>query len=262
MGCRGHSHSYPLGITDAARKTEKLVKWEAKLFPKEMVMETITLREVALRLAKIKSPATSKIDDGQLLSLLRSGDLKAGFEFPGATKRWVPIEGNYWVTVDSQKLRSIRSDEDYTYKVRLSDFAQGYSRLVLSDSSHETLKDEFPVALAAAPRRYEVVVQSEEWKKYLVSHDLKEPPFDLPKPKGKGGRNPLAGWNHLAVIIPAYLLAHHSKTRQPPNYEVAADQIYDIALKKGIDPATVPQPGALKDVISNVYKEKESILNI
>jgi hypothetical protein len=84
-----------------------------------MVMETITLREVALRLAKIKSPATSKIDDGRLLSLLRSGDLKAGFEFPGATKRWVSIECNYWVTVDSQKFRSIRSDEDYTYKVRL-----------------------------------------------------------------------------------------------------------------------------------------------
>lgn len=225
-------------------------------------METIALREVALRLAKIKQPATKKIDDGQLLSLLRSDDLRAGFEFPGATKRWVPIERDYWLTVDSAKFRSIRSDEDYTFKVRLSEFAESYSRLVLDNSPSKSLKDEFRVALAAASRSYEVVVQSEEWKKYLVSHNLKEPPFDLPKPKGKGGRNPLAAWNHLAVIIPAYLLAHHSKTQQPPNYEVAADQIYDIALKKGIDPATVPQPGALKDVISNVYKEKESILNI
>lgn len=224
-------------------------------------METITLREVALRLAKIKQPTTRRIDDGQLLSLLRSGDLKAGFEFPGATKRWVPIERDYWLAVDSAKFRSIRSDEDYTFKVRLREFAEGYSQLVFDDSPSESLKDEFRVALAAASRSYEVVLQAEEWKKYLGNHNLNEPPFDAPPSKGKGGRTPLAAWRRLSVIIPAYLLAHHEKTHQPPNHAEAARQIREIAInKERIDAKSVPAQDTIEDVIGDIYRRTESIL--
>ena len=221
-------------------------------------METITLREAALRLAKIKQPGTKKIDDGQLLSLLRAGDLRAGFEFLGATRRWIPIDQNYWVTVDSAEFRSIRSDGGYTFKVRLRDFAKAYLQLIPDDPS--SLKREFQIALAAAATKYEVVVQAKEWKKYLSDHDLKEPAFDTPPSKGKGGRNPLVAWNRLSVIIPAYLLAHHSQREQSPNHEEAAAQIYRIAIDSGIDAASVPKPGSLKDVISEIYKEKQDIL--
>jgi hypothetical protein len=40
---------------------------------------TMTLREVALRLARLPGSLAGKIDDGKLLSLLKSGELKAGF---------------------------------------------------------------------------------------------------------------------------------------------------------------------------------------
>jgi hypothetical protein len=45
---------------------------------------TMTLREVALRLARLPGSLAGKIDDGKLLSLLKSGELKAGFFFPRA----------------------------------------------------------------------------------------------------------------------------------------------------------------------------------
>lgn len=223
-------------------------------------METITLREVALRLAKIKQPTTRKIDSGQLLSLLKSGDLKAGFEFPGVTKRWVAIEPNYWLTIDSDKFRSIRSDGGYTFKVGLRDFADTYLRLVLNDSSNESLKAEFRVVLGQASRKYEVVVQAEEWKKYLDNHGLNEPPFDTP-PKGKGGRNPKAAWRQLSVTIPAYLLAHHDKTHEPPNHETAAGEIHQITMSTyTIDANSLPAPGTIKDVIGEIYQRKIYIL--
>jgi hypothetical protein len=63
------------------------------------------------------------------------------------------------------------------------------------------------------------------------------------------------------VIIPAYLLAHHSKNEQPPSYKFAADEIYEIAnIKEGIDAASLPKPDRLKDVISEVYRAKQDIL--
>jgi hypothetical protein len=224
---------------------------------KELGMETIPLREAALRLAKIRQPGTTKIDDGQLLSLLRAGDLRAGFEFLGATRRWIPIDRNYWVTVDSAKFRSIRSDGGYTFKVRLRDFAEIYSGLVLNDSS--SLKDELPIALAAASQSYEVVIQADEWKEYLSSHDLDNPPFDAPRAKGKGGRPALASWRPLCVIISAYLLEYHKTILQQPNHQTAADEIWRIAARK-IDAVSLPARDTIEDVIGEIYRKTQDIL--
>jgi hypothetical protein len=222
-------------------------------------MGTISLREVALRLARIKEPTTKRIDHGWLLSLLREGDLRAGFEYPGFVRRWIPIQPTYWLNIDSGKFRSIRSDGEYTFKVRPRDFAEDYLNLVPSTPS-ESLKEEFRVFLEGVSRKFEVVIQDEEWKRFLVAHKMQEPTFDTPKVKGRGGRYPMAAWDKLAVIIPAYLLAHHSEKNQPPNYRTAAEQIYEMIVTSGIDKASVPKPDRLKDVISEVYRKKESIL--
>jgi hypothetical protein len=44
---------------------------------------TLTLREAALRIAKISGSRSDKIEDSKLLGLLVAGHLKAGFHCPG-----------------------------------------------------------------------------------------------------------------------------------------------------------------------------------
>jgi hypothetical protein len=229
-------------------------------------METITLRDVALRLAKLKQPTTKAIADTQLLSLLKSGELRAGFDFPGCTKRWVSIPSDYGLKIDSRRFRSIRKDEGATFKVSIRDFADKYSQLVFDDveeqnvptsSSNLSLKDEFRIALAAASRKYEVVVRTSECEEY----EKRQPAVIEPVVKGKGGRHPLTAWHELSVIIPAYLLAHHDERHQPPVYKDAGDEIYRIAREKDrIDANSLPKPDTLKDVISQIYRRKEDIL--
>jgi hypothetical protein len=229
-------------------------------------METITLRDVAIRLGKIKQPTTKAIADTQLLSLLKSGELKAGFDFPGRTKHWISIQPDYWLKIDSSKFRSIRRNEGATFKVSIRDFADEYSQLIFAESeiqnrataSNVSLKDEFRIGLQAAARKYEVVVQAGEWEDYLKRHQLREPV--LIAQKGKGGRNPKAAWRELAEIIPAYLLACQAERLQPPRYETAADEIFKIAIDKGIDANSLPQPSTLKDVISRIFEMKTDVL--
>jgi hypothetical protein len=102
--------------------------------------------------------------------------------------------------------------------------------------------------------RSEVVIQASECEEYLRRHKFTEPAFFEPPAKGKGGRHPKAAWRDLSVIISAYLLAHHAERHQPPAYDAAAEQIYKIATNKGIDANSLPQPGTLKNVISEIFK--------
>src|SRR5271165_2703113 len=54
-------------------------------------------------LRKPGKPAVSK-----LLGLLKTGELKAGFEFPGTKVCWIPIPTSYWTGVSSHKFGSLR----------------------------------------------------------------------------------------------------------------------------------------------------------
>jgi hypothetical protein len=226
-------------------------------------METITLRELALRLEKIERPKSKAIADGKLLGLLKAGELKAGFHFRGRTVRWVPIEPDYWRTVSSSRFRSIRREGGRVYKVNISPFANTYIESLTEikeqknkDSQIELL-DEFKATLSAASRKYEVVVNVEEWERYLRTHSLAEPSGAI----GRGGRHPLAAWRKLVPIIPAYLLAYQEKYHQPVNYEQAGKQIHTYAKNKGrIDAASLPSPDTIKDVISEIYALKTTIL--
>jgi hypothetical protein len=231
-------------------------------------METITLRDVALKLAKIEEPTTRAIADTQLLSLLKSGELKAGFEFPGRTKHWVAIHPDYWLQIDSRRFRSIRKNQGATFKVSVRDFADEYLKLIFANfeienglkASNESLKDELRITLRAATQKYEVVMQARQWEDYRRRHNLPDPSFFVPAAKGKGGRHPLAAWRKLSVIIPAYLLAHHAERHQPPAHDTAAEEILQIAKGKGFDANSLPQPDTLSDVISQIYKMQNEVL--
>jgi hypothetical protein len=131
----------------------------------------ISLREVARRLPKVlKLP--NKTAASRLLSLLKSGDLEAGFQFPGKATRWIPISTNYWARIGTDKIRSlVRKSGDKkkpgTYKVRVSEFADQLVQAVAQElrqgladgetkASVDLMLEEFRGALSAASERYEV----------------------------------------------------------------------------------------------------------
>jgi hypothetical protein len=228
--------------------------------------ETISLRDVALRLAKIRQPTTNRIHEGRLLSLLRSGALTAGFEFPGPARRWISLDSNYWLTVDGEKFASIRSDGARTYKIKITDCAEAFSKAVFgnkrTESSAALSKEELARVLMSASARFEVVIQAQELQRYLDSEGIKENPFDwAPTTSRGGGTPPKQAWNKLAVIIPACLLAHHEKHPERPKFEPAAMEIIAIAAEHGVSPQSLPAKSTLEDTLSKIYTEKERILN-
>src|SRR5262249_7908 len=97
----------------------------------EHVDGDITLRELALRLEKIRCPKSKAIADGRLLSLLKAGELKAGFHFPARTVRWIPIEPDYWRTVSSNRFRSIRREGGRAFTLSIGPFANTYVEVLI-----------------------------------------------------------------------------------------------------------------------------------
>lgn len=221
-------------------------------------MRTFTLREVALALAKAKNPRSTGIADGDLLRLLRSGDLSAGFVFPGLRPYWIAIGPDYWSGVTAARFRSIRKDEGGTFLVDISRFVDVLWNHVRADLEAKTAKQPadfrgqtFKRALLAALDQYEVVIEEAEWEQYKSRNDLNEP-----QPASKRGRHPLEGWRHLAILIPAFILANN--LNRSPKFESAANQLLDLARKQWPN-VQFPSAHTLADVLANIDKEAESI---
>jgi hypothetical protein len=224
--------------------------------------QTIPLREVALRLARLPKSGTGRIADGKLLGLLQAGDLKAGFHFPRKLASWIPISRTYWARVSSDKFRSIRRSEKYklsgTFKVRLSDVADEYvevTRLEIDQrGSTDNIWHEIKETLAAASRRFEVLIREQDWDDYLKKHDLEEP---IRVGKSKGGRNPKEGWRELCVLMGAYIAKHHRTTKEAPKIEEASRHIHKIAEDENI--AGLPAWSTIKGVLTKIYSKADNI---
>jgi len=209
------------------------------------VRSTIPLRTIARRLPKVLN-RRGKTATGELLGLLRSGDLKAGFHFPGRVKRWISIPTSYWAGIGSDQFRTLHYEKGNihrpgTFKVRISQFAEEFVQTVsndlendLRDQKTETtdLLDELKRALFAASQRYEVAITEEAWTDFLQRNDLREP-TDL---KPRVGRNEKPSWRRLAVIIGAYLIKHREMTEEEIKNEEAAKKIHEIAKNEGTGP--------------------------
>jgi hypothetical protein len=95
----------------------------------------LPLRQVARLLGNIQRLPKSQADVFGLLRLLKAGELKAGFEFPGTKVFWIPIPTSYWTGIGSQKFRRLQYSTDDetktgTYQVRISDFVDQYIQVV------------------------------------------------------------------------------------------------------------------------------------
>jgi hypothetical protein len=224
-----------------------------------MKMSVISFREVARRLGELRKPRRI-IDPDKLLSLLKSGELNAGFEFPGQNiAPWIPIPQNYWLTVHMHKFHSLNFDsydsKSGTFTVRISEFSEE-----LTKSLTESIKDaskiaaELSYALANSNRPYEVVVTDKEWASYLERNDLRYPILESKK---AAGRHEKASWAHLSVIIGAYIVKHFRETKEPLRASKVASIIHQLAEDEEI--SDLPSTPTIEDHISNILKKANSL---
>ena len=93
----------------------------------------VSLRDVAIRLGQLRGLINEKPDETKLLSLLVSGELKASFYFPGLVWRWIEVPKEFWMSIGTERFRSIRirrgnKKKTGTFKVQIGEFADEYVR--------------------------------------------------------------------------------------------------------------------------------------
>jgi hypothetical protein len=214
-----------------------------------MTGPTLTLYAVARQLGSLQNPKRPKTADAELLGLLKSGALGAGFEFPGLVTRWVPIPATYWMKVGSDKFHRIRSHESRAYKVRLDSFANEYLEAIRNDERAATAcqrLDELTAALKVASRQYEVVIREQDWRDYKDRH--------IPPDQGKTGYPRGApqkrGWSHFFPIAAGYMMTLPGKSTQ--SHEAVAAAILQLASdEKCLD---LPGNETLIDKIAEAFR--------
>ena len=143
------------------------------------VEQTITLRDVARRLAPLRH-SRDKVASDELLDLLKSGEITAGFRFPGRAILWIKIPTHYWAPVTSNKFRVIRYSKKKKnsgiYPVSLGEFAEDIVNQVNEQFENKKTDalDAWKAVIEATIRTYEVEITEAEWANYLARHNLVE----------------------------------------------------------------------------------------
>ena len=173
-------------------------------------MATISLHDAGRQLATLLT-SREQVACGRLLSLLRSGQIKAGFQFPaGRTLSWITIPTHYWAKVSSDKFKMIRysktTSKSGALMVRLGAFPEEVVAQVNDALGHEEVaSDKWKAVLAATSHRYEVAIIEADW----IAYEKQNPPSEpAPKKESKLGRPP-KNWKEVCVIIGAYIIKHH-----------------------------------------------------
>jgi hypothetical protein len=214
----------------------------------------VSLREIAVRLGKLQRQPR-RLDTDRLLSLLQSGNLKAGFHYPAEPPVWIAIALQHWLGVSSPDLRSLGSSDDDgrpgTYEVRIGAFASEFVESLRPrlTSGTPTGWKEFEDALRTASRQYEVVVMEREWHAYLKLNNLEYPPSEH---RTLSGRPEKGSWRKLSVIIGAYLLKDMESTNKDLKIEAAAKIIHNRANEDGIQ--NLPSVATIRDCLSEIRK--------
>jgi hypothetical protein len=223
------------------------------------VEQTIPLRDIGRRLAPLRR-SRDKVASDELLSLLQTGEISAGFRFSGRTIFWIKIPAHYWTKVSSNKFRNIRysskKKNSGAFKVRLGEFADDI--VIQVNEQLETKKsdasNEWEAVLKATTRSYEVEITERVWADYLVRHNFTEPG---PEIKSKSGRNQKKGWRELSIIISAYIIKHYETTKEEIKLEESSKKIHEIAKAEKI--ISLPAASTIKDELSKIRAKAETL---
>jgi hypothetical protein len=195
---------------------------------------SISLHDAGVQLAQLLH-SKEKVASGKLLSLLKAGEIEAGFQFFGSTVWWIKIPTRYWATVSTDKFRVIRFTRKSTsgaFKIRLGEFADEIIAQISQQLECQSAptSEEWKALLKATTLQYEVEIIEREWANFLGSYAAQLP---LEKKSGSG-RYAKTGWRNLSVIIGAYILKHCKTTNEEIKIQEANENIYKIAKREGI----------------------------
>jgi hypothetical protein len=208
--------------------------------------ETISLREAARRMARIRNPKGSGIESGRLLSLLRSGELKAGFYFLGGTV-WIAIALAHWQEIDSNKFRIGRKPDDPksgTYQVKANEFAEEVAHALWNNEQTSQSREAVTAVIKETVKRYEVAVKTEDFELYLRLRGL-----DENKTTTNVGRPRKEGWRELCSYMAAYFAAHQrDRGAEPLKIDQAKTDIINIARDDAVH--DLPDETTIKEQIS------------
>jgi hypothetical protein len=216
----------------------------------------LSLRDVLKRLARIDRLPKKKTSVDKLLSLLRAGQIKAGFYFPASKLIWILIPQEYWVGLPKKRVQSLRySSEESgsgTYEVRITDFVDQYMDAVLQliDSAASDqgagVVGELKRALSSSQKRFEVAVRVQDWKDYLERNNIAEPAL-----RETRGRHQKEGWRDLASIIAAYMMTLEKRPKDSRDHDSIARMILQLAEGEKI--SDLPASDTLADLIAKTF---------
>ena len=226
-----------------------------------MPEETMTLRDAARRLARIRNPKGRGIESSKLLGLLRSGELKAGFYILDG-KAWIEIPLTHWATTPGNKFRRIgrirHEPKSGAYPVRANEFPDQVARTICKEievneralGQHENQPnlEAITAVVDAAAKSYEVTIKTKEFSDYLQRQGMEETITTA-----KGGRPEKEGWRGVCRYMAAYMAAHY---RDLPTAHLkikeSSDEIFRLANED--DVPDLPTADTIKEEVSKAIK--------
>jgi hypothetical protein len=218
--------------------------------------ETITLREAASRLARIRN--SKGIESSRLLNVLRSGQLRAGFYFLHGTE-WIEIPLWYWQAIGADRFRRLGRKEgdpkSGTYKIKANEIPEEVARVICKlvaqdekcSGEHQikTLQEALADVVGATAIEHEVTIKTRDFDAHLDSRGLQE---HIPAPKVGRGRK--EGWRELCSYMAAYFGAHYrDRPAEALKIEQAKVDIINLAKNRGV--SDLPVADTIKEQISN-----------
>jgi hypothetical protein len=215
-----------------------------------MPEETITLRESARRLARIRSPKGTKIESGKLLNVLRSGELKAGFYLLDGTV-WIEIPDAYWRGINTNKFAIGRKRGDSksgTYRVKANKFPNQvastlYNSQQTSERQSSPSRERLVAVIEETTKWYEVTIKTKDFLEYLQRKGLEE---------NKSTSNvgaPRKAWREVCSYMAAYFAAHQrDRGPEPLKIKQAKEDIHKFA--KDDDVKNLPAEDTIREEIS------------
>lgn len=219
-----------------------------------MAEETMILREVARRLAIIKNAKATGVDVDKLHSLLRLGELLAGFYLMGGTV-WIDVPVAHWEVISSAKMRKItrkpNEPKSGSYKLRASKFPDQVASVICKqvEAKEETPNQDLTksglvtAVIVAADKSYEVTIRTRTFLEYLERHGIQETITAI-----KPGR-PQMNWRGVCRYMVAYTVAHY---RDLPALQLKINELSaEIIRRAEVDGVTgLPAADTIKEELS------------
>lgn len=224
----------------------------------------LTLRDIAVRLGQIPQvDSYYSFAARELLTLLRTGELRALAYFPSQMITQLPIHPDYWRSISNRRFRKIESSDKPgrkgTYTLPARDLYESYLEALLCPTSEslgaelDAVKNDLKSVQDKLNSFCEVLVRQSEWNRFLsengYTEETEEEVSEDERPEGETRGRPHKNWRDM---IPYFVCVLGEKIENAEKYEALATEIRELAMKDKI--VQVPEVSTLKDEVSKVIR--------